>query len=113
MPTKTVNMTEKIRVVFSRNKDKKTANMFIDNFLIDEDIPFIPSLAMDHRGTALYFYTKENGLVWADVELDEFTEHPSEVGRAFEYMHKPWLIREAIQESNYQRRQQRRINKYN
>lgn len=95
---------ERALVVFSKNKDGKTVNMFIDDVLIDEDIPYIPAKAVDHRGTALYFY----GLDWDEYQLDELTEKPQEVLRAYNYMHHPELIRIAIEESNEQRKQQRR-----
>lgn len=99
---------DKLRVIFSRNKDRKTATMFISNFLIDEDIPYLPHKATDHRGAALYFYAQENSLDWRDFELDEFTEKPEEVERGFFHLSHPELINEAIEESNEQRRLQRR-----
>jgi hypothetical protein len=93
-----------VLVIFSRNKDRKTVNMFVDGFLISDEIPFIPSKAVDHRGSALWFYAQENGLSWPDFQLDEFTEQPSEVERGFMYMFKTDLIAKEIAISNQQRK---------
>jgi hypothetical protein len=96
-------MKEKLLVIFSRNKDRKTANLFVDGFLISQEIPYIPTKAVDHRGNALYFFAMENSLKWADFELDELTETPSEIKRGWDYMFQPSLIAKAIKESNLQR----------
>lgn len=89
---------EKALIVFSRNKDKKTANLFVNNFLINEDIPFIPRLATDHRGLTLFYYCLENDLEWADLEFDEFTEQLFEIKRGFDYMENPVHVPEFIEE---------------
>lgn len=85
-------------VIFARNKDRKTCNMFIDTELVNEDIPFIPSRAMDHRGTALWYYAKENNLEREELILDEYTEQPSEVWRAWDYSFNPTHVQESILE---------------
>jgi len=97
-------MTDKLIVVFSRNKDRKTANMFIDDYLWEEDIPFVPTKAMDHRGVALYLYALENNLEWQDFALDELTERPDEVERGFFHMTDNDTIDRMIEESNAQRK---------
>lgn len=88
----------KALVVFSANKDKKTANMFVNGYLINEDIPLVPKYAVDHRGGALYFYAKEQNMEWEDFELDIETYKPSEIKRGFDYMFNPIYVLESVTE---------------
>lgn len=93
-----------VSVIFSRNRDRRTCNMFIDNQLMNEDIPFIPELAVDHRGMELVFYLADkfpNNTIdelWELVNLDVYTEKPFIIMAGFKYWKDPKYIKEGIEE---------------
>lgn len=88
----------KIRFVETPGNNK-AVDMLVDGHLIQEDIPYIPSKATDHRGTAVYLFLLDTD---DDIEIDEIdfgnTENLSEVIRAHEYMYHPWHVKESVNE---------------
>jgi hypothetical protein len=99
-------MSKRLVVFFPPNKDRKTCNMILkdindsedDGDILDEDIPLVPAKAMDHRGQSLYYYAKQEGLDYTDIELDSKTYRPTEVLRGYQYMSNPKHVLESINE---------------
>lgn len=74
--------------------NKKAVDMYVDGALIQDDIPYIPSLATDHRGAAIYFFLLGEGLDMDEVDVE--AEDLAEVERGYNYMFNPKHVREAF-----------------
>jgi hypothetical protein len=78
-----------MNVIFSKNRDGKTANMFIDGDLKTISIPYIPSRGIDHRAVALYYQAAPEGKKISDIVFDVETENIDYIRQAFQYMSYP------------------------
>jgi len=85
-------------VNFLPNKDKKTTTMFIDDQIAEDEVPYVPSKLVDHRGAYLFGIAEREGLVWPDFEFDLSITDVDKIKRDFIYRYDPIYVKEAIRD---------------
>lgn len=94
-------------IQFLNNKDKKTTTFLADHMIINDEIPYVPELLVDHRGLNLYLFCKEADIAEEELEFGVETENYEELQRGFQYMFDPIYVRQNIEEREKNRRPRR------
>lgn len=90
-----------VSIEFKPNIDGITTSMFVNNQIVDDEIPFVPNKLVDSRGIALWKLCMERRLNFeTDLEfINETWDEKRELKRLFDYMLNPVYVKEYLQSS--------------